>query len=265
MISNAEVLTVADALNLAMQSRQPIAPLRDTYRLTPTDVDSGYAVQAELTRRAVASGRRITGRKIGLTSIAVQQQLGVDQPDFGCLFEDMEFSEGVEIPMSRLIQPKAEAEVALVLAHDLPAGRRHSFADIIRAIAFALPAIEIVDSRIAQWNIKFVDTVADNASSGLYVLGGRPMPLWSVDVRSIPMTMAINGVEASTGGGAACLGHPVNAARWLANAMSERGVGLVAGDVIMTGALGPMKTVEAGDVIEANFGPLGTVTTMMSA
>ncbi len=264
MISSAEVLIIADALDQAMQTRQPIAPLRDTYHLSPTDVDTGYAVQEELTRRALAAGRRITGRKIGLTSVAVQQQLGVDQPDFGCLFEDMEFSEGIEIPMSRLIQPKAEAEVALVLESDLPAGRLHSFADLLRATAFALPAIEIVDSRIANWNIKFLDTVADNASSGLYVLGGRPIPLSSVDVRSIPMSMSINGVEASSGGGAACLGHPLNAARWLANALSQRGVGLVAGDVIMTGALGPMKTIEAGDVVTADFGPLGTVTTMMS-
>ena len=256
---------IADALEHATHSRSPIAALRDTYGLSSTDVVSGYAVQEELTRRAVAGGRRITGRKIGLTSVAVQQQLGVDQPDFGCLFADMEFAEGIEIPLGRLIQPKAEAEVAIVLDRDLPPGREHSFADIVRATAFALPAIEIVDSRIENWNIKFVDTVSDNASSGLYVLGGRPMPLAAVDVRAIPMSMSINGTEVSTGSGAACLGHPLNAARWLANALSFRGVGLFAGDVIMTGALGPMKTVEAGDVIEANFGPLGTVTTMMSA
>jgi 2-keto-4-pentenoate hydratase len=264
MISPAQAQQLADALYTAAKTRKVIAPLRETSGLSETDVFSGYAVQNLNTQRAIAEGRRVTGRKIGLTSVAVQQQLGVDQPDFGCLFDDMEFSEGIEIPMSRLIQPKAEAEVAIVLDRDLPAGRQHSFADIIRATAFALPAIEIVDSRIADWNIKFLDTVADNASSGLYVLGGRPMPLSAVDVRAIPMSMAVNGVEVSTGGGAACLGHPLNAARWLANALSSRGVGLFAGDVIMTGALGPMKPIAAGDTIVADFGPLGSVTTMMS-
>jgi 2-keto-4-pentenoate hydratase len=260
----ATIQHLADALFCASFERKPIAPLREWSGFSETDVDRGYAVQLINTERAVASGRRITGRKIGLTSVAVQQQLGVDQPDFGVLFDDMEFSEGIEIPMSRLIQPKAEAEVAIVLDRDLPAGRTHSFAEIVRATAFALPAIEIVDSRIADWNIKFLDTVADNASSGLYVLGGRPMPLSAVDVRAIPMTMNINGEVASTGSGAACLGHPLNAARWLANALSSRGVGLFAGDVIMTGALGPMKTIAAGDTVVADFGALGTVTTMMS-
>lgn len=264
MISASDAQALADALHQAGTSRVTIKPLRETTGLAETDVDAGYAIQNVNTQRALAAGRRITGRKIGLTSVAVQQQLGVDQPDFGCLFDDMEFAEGIEIPMTRLIQPKAEAEVALVLDRDLPAGRNHSFADIVRATAFALPAIEIVDSRIADWNIKFLDTVADNASSGLYVLGGRPMPLTAVDVRAVPMSMTINGVEVSTGSGAACLGHPLNAARWLANALSSRGVGLLAGDVIMTGALGPMKAIAPGDVVVADFGPLGSVTSMMS-
>jgi 2-keto-4-pentenoate hydratase len=263
-ITEAQAAALADALHAAETSRTPIAPLRETSGLAETAVDAGYAIQAVNTARALAAGRRITGRKIGLTSVAVQQQLGVSQPDFGCLFEDMEFSEGIEIPMSRLIQPKAEAEVAIVLERDLPAGRMHSFADIVRATAFALPAIEIVDSRIADWNIKFLDTVADNASSGLYVLGGRPMPLHTVDVRAIPMAMQINGEQVSTGAGAACFGHPLNAARWLANALSSRGVALNAGDVIMTGALGPMKAITPGDTVVADFGPLGTVTTMLS-
>jgi 2-keto-4-pentenoate hydratase len=258
------IQALADALHLAGENRLPIAPLRETSSFSATDVDAGYAIQLINTERGMAAGRRVTGRKIGLTSVAVQHQLGVDQPDFGVLFDDMEFCEGAEIPMGRLIQPKAEAEVAIVLGRDLPAGRNHSFADLIRATAFALPAIEIVDSRIRDWNIKFLDTVADNASSGLYVLGGRPMPLTTIDVRSIPMTMSINGDVASTGSGAACLGHPLNAARWLANALSSRGVDLYEGDVIMTGALGPMKAIAPGDTVTADFGPLGNVTTTMS-
>jgi 2-keto-4-pentenoate hydratase len=264
MSTNAQIQKCADDLYEAGRTGTVIAPLRETSGLSETDVESGYAIQTINTNRAIAEGRRITGRKIGLTSVAVQQQLGVDQPDFGVLFDDMEFSEGIEIPMGRLIQPKAEAEVALVLDRDLPAGRNHTFADILRATAFALPAIEIVDSRVANWSIKFLDTVSDNASSGLYVLGGRPIPLRKFDVRAIPMSMSINGVESSTGAGAACLGHPVNAARWLANALSSRGVDLYAGDVIMTGALGPMQPIAHGDQIVADFGPLGTVTTMMS-
>ncbi len=263
-MTSAQIQKCADDLHHATQTGTTIAPLRDTSDIDVNDVEAGYAIQTINTERAVAEGRRITGRKIGLTSVAVQQQLGVDQPDFGVLFDDMEFSEGIEIPMSRLIQPKAEAEVAIVLERDLPAGRNHTFADIIRATAFALPSIEIVDSRIADWNIKFLDTVSDNASSGLYVLGGRPIPLRKLDLRAIPMSMHVNNQEVSTGAGAACLGHPLNAARWLANALSSRGVSLYAGDVIMTGALGPMKPITHGDTIFADFGPLGSITTMMS-
>lgn len=259
----ATIEQAAQALRTATESRVPGPALRDQFGFDPTDVATGYAIQEINTKLSIAAGRRVTGRKIGLTSVAVQQQLGVDQPDFGTLFDDMEFGEGVPVPMSRLIQPRAEAEVAIVLEHDLPAGRMHSFADMVRATAFALPAIEIVDSRIADWNIKFVDTVADNASSGLYVLGGRPVPLSAVDVRSIPMTMSINGEQVSSGSGAACLGHPLHAARWLANALSSRGVALRAGDVIMTGALGPMKSIALGDTIVADFGQLGSITTLM--
>ncbi len=251
----------AQALRTAAESRVPVPALRDQFGFDQVDVSTGYAIQEINTNLAIALGRRVTGRKIGLTAKAVQTQLGVDQPDFGTLFEDMEFGDGVPIPMSRLIQPRAEAEVAVVLAHDLPAGRSHSFADIVRATAFVLPAIEVVDSRIADWNIKFVDTVADNASSGLYVLGGRPMKLSRVDVRAIPMSMTINGDEVSSGSGAACLGHPLHAARWLANTLSARGVDLRAGDVIMTGALGPVRPIGVGDTIVADFGPLGSVTT----
>ncbi len=227
---------------------------------TSTDVDVGYAIQQVNTDIDVASGRRISGRKIGVTSKAVQEQIGVDQPDFGTLFVDMEFGDGIDVPISRLLQPRAEAEVALVLAHDLDLGE-HSFADIVRATAFALPSIEIVDSRIDGWDIRIVDTIADNASCGLYVLGGRPVPLDRIDLRTVAMSMSINDVEVSSGVGAACLGHPLHAARWLADTMCARNTPLRAGDVVMTGALGPMKPIVAGDSITATFGDLGTVTT----
>ena len=165
----------ARQLRTAATSSTVCAPVRDIVG-TATDIDAGYAIQQINTDLDIAAGRRVSGRKIGVTSKAVQEQIGVDQPDFGTLFADMEFGDGIELPADRLLQPRAEAEVALVLEHDLDKGE-HSFADIIRATAFALPSIEVVDSRIGGWDIRIVDTVADNASCGLYVLGGKPVAL----------------------------------------------------------------------------------------
>ncbi len=253
------IVKAADQLRVAAESGEPCAPVRELLG-TETDIDVAYDVQEVNTAADIASGRRVVGRKIGITSTAVMEQIGVDQPDFGTLFVDMEYGDGVAIEPGRLLQPRAEAEVALVLEHDLDRGE-HSFNDIVRATAYALPSIEIVDSRVADWNIRIVDTVADNASCGLYVLGGRPVPLDRVDLRTIPMRMTINGAEVSNGNGAACLGHPLHAARWLADTLSARGIPLRAGDVVMTGALGPMRPLESGDDVVANLGELGTVTT----
>ncbi len=253
----------AAMLREAAETGTPCGPVRDVVG-TATDIDVGYAVQEVNTNASIAAGRRVSGRKIGITSPAVMEQIGVDQPDFGTLFVDMEYGDGVEIEAGRLMQPRAEAEVALVLAHDLDKGT-HGFADIVAATAFALPSIEIVDSRVAGWDIRIVDTVADNASCGLYVVGGSPVSLSDVDLRSIPMQMTINGAEVSTGSGAACLGHPLNAARWLADVMCARGTPLKAGDVVMTGALGPMVSMAHGDTVVASFGDLGTVTTSVAA
>ena len=256
------VKQAADALWHADRDLAPIAPIREILG-TSTDIDAAYAVQQINTNRKVASGHRISGRKIGVTSKAVQQQIGVDQPDFGTLFTDTEYGDNVEIPASRLIQPRAEAEVALVLGRDLN-NAPHGFAEIIRSVEFALPSIEIVDSRIANWQISIVDTVADNASCGLYVIGSRPVPLSAFDIRSVPMRMLINGAEVSTGSGAACLGNPLHAARWLADVLCERGIPLHAGDVLMTGALGPMQPIAAGDEVVASFGDLGSVVTRLA-
>jgi len=251
----------ADALWEADRCRRAIAPVCELLG-TSSDIGTGYAVQQINTDRSVEAGRKISGRKIGVTSEAVQRQIGVDQPDFGTLFADTELGDGVEIPASRLIQPRAEAEVALVLERDLD-DAPHGFAQVVRAVAFALPAIEVVDSRIEDWRISIVDTVADNASCGLYVLGSRPVPLSAFDARTVPMRMCINGIEVATGVGAACLGNPLHSARWLADVLCERGIPLRAGDVVMTGALGPMKPIGAGDRVEASFGDLGTVTTAL--
>jgi 2-keto-4-pentenoate hydratase len=262
MVEQSLIKQAADALWHADRANAPIAPIREILG-TATDIDAAYAVQQINTNRKVSSGRRISGRKIGVTSKAVQQQIGVDQPDFGTLFVDTEYGDGVEIPASRLIQPRAEAEVALVIGRDLDSAP-HGFAEIVRAIEFALPSIEIVDSRIANWQISIVDTVADNASCGLYVVGSRPVPLAAFDIRTVPMSMSINGAEVSSGSGAACLGNPIHAARWLADVLCERGIPLRAGDVLMTGALGPMQPLSAGDDVVAAFGDLGTVTTRLA-
>jgi 2-keto-4-pentenoate hydratase len=240
----------------AAECGKAIAPLRETF--PAFGPQEAYAVQEMNTQRKLQDGGRLIGRKIGLTAKAVQKQLGVDQPDYGMLFADMAIADGEPVAWSRLMQPKVEAEVALVMAHDLPEPGI-SMAQMLRGVAFALPAIEIVGSRIAEWNIRFVDTVADNASSGLFVLGNTPVPLDGLDLRLAGMVMERKGEQVSLGAGAACLGHPLNAALWLANKMAELGRGLKAGDVVLTGALGPMVPVNPGDVFEARIQGLGSV------
>lgn len=251
---------VAEALWQAEHDCQPIAPVRDLIEaLAPVDaVAAAYAVQQLVGSRRLEGGARLVGRKIGLTSRAVQKQLGVDSPDFGALFADMAIGDGEEIDSSRLIQPKVEAEVALVLERDLR-HEKHTVADLITATAYLLPSIEVVDSRIADWKIGLIDTVADNASASRFVLGMRPVLLSNVDLADCGMVMERKGEQVSVGGGAACLGHPLNAALWLADTMARLGTPLMAGDVVMTGALGPMVPVEPGDVFVARIEGLGSV------
>ncbi len=237
-------------------SGPPIAPLRET--LAPTDIDAAYAIQALNTRHWQDSGRRVIGRKIGLTAEAVQRQLGVDRPDFGVLFADMELGNGGVLPWPTMLQPKAEAEVALRLSKDLvDAGITAE--DIAEAIEWACAAIEIVDSRIADWKITFADTVADNGSSAAFVLGPVRKPLEGLDLYTCGMALEIDGKPASVGAGAACLGHPLNAAAWLANTLVERGDPLRAGDIVLTGALGPMVALTPGMHVRALVGGLGEV------
>ncbi|WP_206336616.1 2-keto-4-pentenoate hydratase [Streptomyces violaceoruber] len=250
------VRNAAERLDRAWRSGVPCAPVRDL--LPAGDLDAAYAVQSLLTGRRLAEARRITGWKVGLTSPAVQRQLGVDTPDFGALFDDTAVPDGAELPWGAVLQPKAEAEVALVLEHDLP-HERHTVADVIRATAFALPAVEVVGSRIRDWDITAVDTVADNASSGAYVLGTRPVPLRDLDLRTAGMVLERRGEPVSTGAGVACLGHPLHAAVWLADTLVRLGTPLRAGDTVLTGALGPMAAVAPGDVLEARIDGLGSV------
>ncbi|WP_329549823.1 2-keto-4-pentenoate hydratase [Streptomyces sp. NBC_01356] len=253
-MSAPEVTKAADGLLEATRTRVPCPPVRTFL----SGIDTAYAVQQANVERGLAAGRRIVGRKIGLTSPAVQTQLGVDQPDFGTLFADMAVAEDGTVPTGRLIQPKVEAEVALVLKAELP-HRDCTVVDILRATDFALPALEIVDSRIADWDITIVDTVADNASSGLFVLGGTPVPLTGLDLRGVRMTMTRGGEVVSEGTGADCLGSPLNAAAWLASTLADMGDPLRAGDVVLTGALGPMAVAAPGDRFEARISQLGRV------
>lgn len=255
-MSSADHNRAAALLAEAATTGSPIAPIRETF--PHFDVDDAYRVQQLLVERAVSAGHRIVGRKIGLTSKAVQQQLGVSQPDFGTLTVDMAYGDSEEIPFGEVMQAKAEAEIALVLERDL-VQERTTLAEMISATAYALPAIEVVGSRIAGWNIHLVDTVADNASSGVFVLGGTPKKLTDFDARDCEMTIERRNEQVSSGSGAACLGHPLVAAVWLANTLARRGAPLRAGDIVLTGALGPMVTVGSKDVLEARISGLGSV------
>lgn len=246
----------AEALRTAAAERRPCPPLRETVEVA--DVASGYAVQKINVDRALAKGRKIVGRKIGLTSPVVQAQLGVDQPDFGVLFADMAMPESIEIPFGAVLQPRVEAEIAFVLERDL-AEPGLTIASVAQAIAFALPSIEIVGSRVADWNIRIFDTIADNASSGAFVLGGAPKLLKDLDLRLCGMRLDHLGEPVSTGCGAACLGHPLNAVLWLAERLVAEGEMLRAGDVVLSGALGPMVSVTPGATYTATISGLGSV------
>lgn len=241
-------------LRAAQDKRIPCSPVRD---LLPGTVQAGYAVQQQLTAIALAEGRRAIGRKIGLTNPMVQAQLGVEQPDFGVLFADMAVPDGGTVDIGRLLQPRIEAEVAMTLGADLDGPSLG--ADHVRAaVSEVVVALEIVDSRIAGWDITIVDTIADNASSGLYVLGGHPVPLADLDLRAVGMSLYENNTEVSTGHGVDCLGDPLAALAWLAVTARDLGTPLHAGDIVLSGALGPMVPVHAGATYAADVTGLGS-------
>jgi 2-keto-4-pentenoate hydratase len=246
----------AEALRSARVSRNPIPRISETFGIE--GMQAAYEVAYINTRLATAAGRQLSGRKAGLTSQAVQQQLGVDRPDYGVLFSDMEFMSGAEIDTSGLIQPKVEGEVAFVVGRDLK-DEKMTWGRFLRGIEYALPAIEIVDSAIIDWKITLVDTVADNASCGVYVLGHEPRRLGDVDLARCGMDLTNHGRTVSVGSGAACLGNPLVAAHWLAQTMNDLGEPLRAGDVILAGALGPMVPLVRGDRICVEIGGLGSV------
>ena len=247
---------LAKQLREAYETRTTCPPLRDIIGME--DLASAYAIQEVNNNLLIKNGARVVGRKIGLTSKAVQAQLGVDQPDFGILLNTMEVLNNDSISMSKLMQPKVEAEIAFVLGKDLPA-HELSAHELISAIDYALASIEIVGSRIENWNIKITDTIADNASASHFVVGHQPVKLENLDLVNCEMQMTKKGEIVSEEKGAACLGPPINATLWLVNTMAKLGTPLKAGEVILSGALGPMASVSAGDRFEASFTGLGNV------
>ena len=258
---NATVTEAADRIALAARNRQPIAPVRTL--IGESDIDLAYAVQQELISRRIEAGAVVVGRKIGLTSPAVQRQLGVDQPDFGVLFADMDMSSEPIVPSHRLLQPKAEAEIAFVLKDDLD-GEILSSQEVSSAVDHAVAALEIVDSRIADWDLTIADTVADNASSGLFLLGADRLTLDEFSPRDARMRMYANDTLVSEGDGKACLGDPLLALTWLARTAAAYGNPLRAGQIILSGALGPMAPAPPGTRIRAEIAPLGEVSATFS-
>jgi 2-keto-4-pentenoate hydratase len=257
----AHIAAAADRIQSAYEALQPCAPVRDV--LGVSDVAAAYEVQEHNTRRWLAAGRRLVGRKIGLTAQSVQKQLGVDAPDYGMLFADMAVADGEEVATHQLLQPRVEGEVAFCLNREL-ADPQLTMADVMRAVDYAVAAIEIVGSRIAGWDIKITDTIADNASSGRYVLGNEPRRLGQFDTRLCGMSLERRGEQVSLGAGAACLGNPLNATLWLARKMAAIGRPLQAGDIVMSGALGPMVAVQPGDAFELRINGLGSVRALFS-
>ena len=252
----------AGILRHAQDTATCCPPIRDL--ISAGGVDGAYAVQNANTEYWLSKGRRLVGRKAGLTSISVQKQLGVDQPDYGMLFADMDVPEGQPISLCKVLQPKVEAEIAMIIGRDLDRPDI-TIAEMIRAIEYVVPAIEVVASRIANWDIRIWDTIADNASAGVFVLGAEPRKIGNVDLRYCGMVMECQGEQLSVGAGAACLGNPVSSALWLAQVMAREGRPFREGDVILTGALGPMATVKAGDVMEARINGLGSVRAIFEA
>ena len=252
---NENIRGIAGAIRAAYVTA-PISPIRT--QLIFQEVDTAYEIQEANTSYWLSLGRRIVGCKIGLTSLAVQKQLRVDQPDFGILFADMEVGENERISLTRVLQPRIEAEVAFELGLDIDVADP-TISDVVRATANVMPALEIVGSRIKNWDISIVDTIADNASSGLYVLGNARRTLDGLNLSEVVMRMKRREAIVAEGKGAACLGNPLNAVAWLAGELGRRGRPLRAGDIVLSGALGPMVSVEPGDKFEASISGIGTV------
>lgn len=250
------IQALGDELYQAMISREPVDPL--TGRGEAITLDDAYHISLRMLERRLAAGGSVIGKKIGVTSKAVQHMLNVHQPDFGYLTDDMVFNSGEVMPISeRLIAPRAEGEIAFILKKDLT-GPGVTNADVLAATESMMPCFEIVDSRIRDWKIQIQDTVADNASCGLFVLGDQAVSPRKVDLVTCGMVVEKNGSVLSAGAGAAALGSPVNCVTWLANTLGEFGISLKAGEVILSGSLVPLEPVKAGDTMRVDIGGIGS-------
>ena len=261
IVTDEQAEAFAAALYNARRDRQPIAAFTEAQ--PDLGMEDGYAIQTRLVRMLLADGETISGYKLGLTSAAMQQLLGVDSPDFGPVFASTVYNDGVEIPVDRFIAPRIEAEIGVILGEDLT-GPHCTPADARQASRGLVAALEIVDSRIKDWKIKLADTVADLASNGAIALSSQVVPVDGLDPRLIGMVFTRNGEVVATGAGAAALGDPMAAVAWLANTLAPMGVTLPAGSVIMTGALHAMVPVTPGDVFRADFDRLGPITIRMA-
>ncbi|MEW8003043.1 MAG: 2-oxopent-4-enoate hydratase [Candidatus Thiodiazotropha sp.] len=256
MLNEQRIHELGDELYHALNRRRMVDPL--TEREPDITIEEAYHISLRMVNQRVENGESIIGKKIGVTSKAVQDMLNVHQPDFGYLTDRMVYGNGEEMPISeQLIQPRAEGEIAFMLKRDL-AGPGVSNADVLRATEAVIPCFEIVDSRIRDWKIRIQDTVADNASCGLFVLGDRAVDPRKVDLATAGMVVEKNGELLATGAGAAALGSPVNCVAWLANTLGSFGISLRAGEVILSGSLVPLEPVAAGDFMRVEIGGVGS-------
>lgn len=242
-------------LYAALAQRHTIAPL--TEQAPGLTIEAAYRISLAMLEHRLAAGERVVGKKIGVTSKAVMSMLDVHQPDFGYLTDTMMYATGAEVPVStHLIQPRAEGEIAFLLEADLQ-GPGVTNADVLRATAFVMPCFEIVDSRIRDWKIRIEDTIADNASCGVVVLGDRAVHPSALDLTTCGIVVSLNGEVVSTGAGAAALGSPVNCVAWLANTLGRLGIPLKAGEIILSGSLVPLQPIGPGDSMHLAIGGLG--------
>ena len=260
MTGSAVHAEAAEELLSAYGTRIPVEPLTGKYQdLTPGDA---YQIQLLQIEQRVAAGATVKGHKVGLTSAVMQRQMGVSQPDYGHLLDDMFWLEHQAIPASRFLQPRFEPEIALVLERPLR-GPGVTVGEAVAAVGFVLPALELIDSRIRDWKISLVDTIADNASSGGVVLGSTPVPLTEIDTRLAGCNLRRNGKLAGTGAGGAVLGSPVSSLVWLANTVGVHGITLEAGHVVLPGSITAAIPAGPGDTVTATFAGLGSVTARM--
>jgi 2-keto-4-pentenoate hydratase len=255
-IMRALVEKIAEELIDAESLQSPVVPLTERY--SELTVSDAYQIQLEVIAKKIKEGHEVIGKKVGLTSIAMQQMLGVSEPDYGHLLDTMKIADEATVKFSDFINPKVEAEIGFILEKDL-VGPNVNYLDVLMATKYVVPTIEIIDSRISNWKIKLVDTVADNGSSARVVVGKKLSTIEGLDLRAQGMVLYKNDELVATGSGTAALGHPAQAVAWLANKLHEFGITLKAGELILPGALSGAIPVKEGDTISAHFGPLGTV------